>query len=80
MSELEAKKRELIKEKNSFEEILFNKEKALKKFKRVWTQQEEDMNDDIEHFKKTMEEKKKTIEILIQSVDDSLAKFNEQPK
>jgi len=40
----------------------------------------EDLQEDLEHFKSTMDERKETIIELIKSVDDSLARFNTMNK
>ena len=83
ISDLEAKKRELIKEKNSLNDVLLEKHKALKLLQRqkddtivILDRQIEDATDAVTNFEKTMEDRKGLIEELIKSTDDSLNRFN----
>ena len=65
ISDLEAKKRELIKEKNSLNDVLLEKEKILKGIERqksdtivILDRQIEDAQEEVANFKKTMEDRK----------------------
>jgi len=87
IAELESKKRELIKEKDTLNDTLKNKERQLKDLERrksdtimVVDRQIEDQKEEIVHFKETMAERKETIVELIKSMDDSLARFGELNK
>jgi len=82
ISELESQKRELIQERDSFMDEVNKREKDLKKLERNKSDQLighdrgiEDAKEELETFKKTMNERKETIKELIQSVDDSLKRF-----
>jgi len=85
--ELESKKRELIKERDSLGQNLLQKQKGLKEFERqksdtmlVCDRKIEDLKEDIENFETTMAERKETIVELIKSVDDSLERFKLKDK
>jgi len=82
IADLEAKKRDLIREKNNFDEETKGKEKSLRDLERaladntlVLTRKIEDAKDDLDNFKTTVKEKKGTVDELIKSLDDSLARF-----
>ena len=82
IAELETKKRELIREQNSFADQLKNKERAVKDLERtrddntmVLNRKIEDANEGLNHFKDTMTERKETIKELVKSIDESLARF-----
>jgi len=87
ISDLESQKRQLILEKDSLDEELKNKEKALEKVMRqkedntvILDRQIADAKDDVENFKTRMKELKVTKETLIKSVDESLKRFSEMQK
>jgi SMC interacting uncharacterized protein involved in chromosome segregation len=87
ISELESQKRKLIQERDGLNDTLKNKEKMLRDIERLkadkivaMDRDIEDINDDLKHFKSTMEDRKVTIVELIKSVDDSLARFSNLPK
>lgn len=73
IGELEEKKRSLIKERESFSDIIRNKKKEIKEMKRELEDAEEELLD----YEESVEERKETIKELIASVDDSLKKMNE---
>ena len=70
--ELEDKKRNLILERDSFEDQVRSREKNIKKLEREL----EDIKEELEEFKETKEERKTTIAELIASVDDSLTRLS----
>lgn len=83
IAELETNKRKLIKEKASLEDDLKAKERAVKDMERnkadniiIIDRKIEDLKEDLENFKSSMEERKETIAELIKSVDESLARFS----
>ena len=87
ISDLEKQKRELIKERDSLNIALQDKEKELKVTERAksdqmmgWDRKIEDVKEDLENFKSTMEERKETIKELIKSVDESLNRFSQLNK
>ena len=87
ISDLESKKRELIKEKDGLNDKLIERQKHLKLIERqksdnnmVLDRQIEDIKEDIKIFEQTMKERKETIGELIKSVDDSLNRFNTMGK
>ena len=72
ISELEEQKRNLIREREGFDNLLILKKKELKELNREL----EDKNEEIKDFEDSMENSKKTITELIASVDDSLKRFS----
>ena len=83
MSELEAKKRDLIKERDGLKEQALAKEKNLKLLQRkkddtilAFDRELADQTEDKKNFEAAMAETKVTIDELIKSVDDSLDRFN----
>ncbi|MFW6283020.1 MAG: hypothetical protein ACOC1P_03130 [Minisyncoccales bacterium] len=83
ISELEQQKRNLIKERDSLNEELLEKDKKVKELERqkadtiVYVDRQiEDAQAERDNFEKTMAERKETIKELIKSVDDSLTRFN----
>jgi len=83
IAELESKKRDLIQERDGLNNEMILKEKELKNTVRTksdqilaWDRKIEDLQEDLENFKKSMDQRKETIQELINSVDDSLARFN----
>lgn len=87
ISDLENKKRELIKERDGLFDLLITRERNLKNIERQkldhmiqLDRQIEDVKEDIENFRKTLEERKSTITELIKSVDDSLERFGKISK
>ncbi|MFA5133046.1 MAG: hypothetical protein WC444_07000 [Candidatus Paceibacterota bacterium] len=83
VSDLEAKKRELIKERSGLKDTLLAKQKNLKNIERqkadtivLIDRQIDDLKDDIANFEKTLTEREATINELIKSVDDSLGRFS----
>ena len=76
ISDLEEKKRALIKEKDSFKDAIRKREVAIKNGKR----QLEDMEEELVNFKESIEEKKATITELIASVDNSLERLSSLSK
>ena len=82
MSDLEQKKRDLIRERESLNDLLLEKEKKLKMLERqkadnimIIDRQMEDVTLDINNFKAMVVEKKQTITELLKSVEDSLSRF-----
>jgi len=73
ISELEGKKRNLIREREGFDKLLLTQKKELKELKR----EVEDKEEEIKDFEDSMEHSKTTISELINSVDDSLKRFTE---
>lgn len=87
ISDLEGKKRELIRERDNLNNELLGRQKNLKLMERRkadWLLQAnreiEDIKDDIEQFEKTMKDKRDTINELIKSVEDSLERFTKLNK
>lgn len=76
ITELEAKKRELIIERDSFEGQVKQREKQLKNLNR----QLEDVEEELTEFKDSIKDKKETITELIKSVDDSLNRLGKMGK
>ena len=72
MSELEEKKRALIKEREGFHDIIKAKKNEVRNEKREL----EDMEDDLKDYEGTVKERKETIQELIGSIDESLKRFN----
>ena len=72
IADLEKRKRDLIVERDSLDDVLKSKERKLKDLKRDM----EDIEEDIEDFKSKMKDKKETISELIKSVDESLNRFS----
>ena len=72
ISELEEQKRNLIREREGFDNLLVLKKKELKELNREL----DDKNEEIKDFEDSMENSKKTITELIASVDDSLKRFS----
>ena len=72
MSELENKKAELIRERESFADKIKVKEIEIKNFVRAL----EDRQEDLKFFKETLEDRKETIKELIAGIDASLERFN----
>ena len=72
IADLEAQKRQLIKDLSSFSEQIGFKEKNIKLAKRNL----EDMEDDLKLFKESLNDRKETINKLIESVDNALNRFN----
>lgn len=82
ISELEEKKRDLIREKNGFADQIIEKEKSITILKRskedtivVLDRKIKDEEEELANFNKTVDERKETIEELIKSVNDSLGRF-----
>ena len=82
ISELEAKKRNLIRERDGLGDVLKEMEKTVKLLERqkkdsntLMDRKIEDKKEEIENFSKTMEERKETIKELITSIDMSLERF-----
>ena len=73
VAELEEKKRNLIRERDSLDKVLLSKKKDLKELKR----EIEDKEEEITEFESSMEDSKKTIQTLIESIDESLNRFSE---
>jgi len=71
ISDLEEKKREFIKERDSFDDQVRYKLKQIKLAKR----QIEDMEEDMEEYEKGIDDRKLTIIELIKSVDASLERL-----
>jgi len=76
IAELEAKKRNLILERESFAD----KVRATKKRIRDSERELEDDREDLAEFEKSIGDRKETIDELIKSIDDSLARFAELNK
>lgn len=82
IAELEGKKRDLIKERDSLDEESKAKDKSLVNLERqkvdtivILDRQIEDAKEEADRFKTTMTERKVTVEELINSVNDSLDRF-----
>ena len=82
IAELEGKKRDLIKERDSLVEESKAKDKSLVNLERqkvdtivILDRQIEDAKEEADRFKTTMDERKVTVEELIKSVNDSLDRF-----
>lgn len=71
IAELEDKKRNLIRERDSFESQVKDKEKGIKELKRDL----EDLELELKDFKDSIKEKKATIQELITSINESLKRF-----
>lgn len=87
IAELEAKKRDLILDRDSFTDKLEEKARELREAERNKTDQMvahdrkiDDIKDDLEKFKTTVDERKATIAELITSIDESLKRFGEIAK
>ena len=87
ISEIENKKRELIKERDGFNDVLVQMEKEIKLVERnksdhilQYDRKIDDLREGIENFKKNIDEKKSTIIQLIESANDSLKRFGEMSK
>lgn len=85
ISDLERQKRDLIRERDGFTDKVFEKERAVKDLERkksdtivIIDRQLDDLKVDLEQYKKTMDERKVTVQTLIDSIDTSLAKFGSQ--
>ena len=83
MADLEERKRKLISERDGLEEALLERQKELKlhdrkveDLQRQLDRQREDLVEGISNFEAMMESKKATLNELIASVDQSLARFN----
>jgi len=72
IAELEKNKRELIREKESFKDVIRNKERDIRDLDRELT----DAKEALEDYKSRVEERKETINELIKSLDESLARFS----
>lgn len=72
IAELERQKRELIIERDSFDETLIRKQKALRDLQR----RIDDDKVDIEKFEKSIKDKQETIKELISSIDLSLQRLS----
>jgi len=82
ISELEQKRRTLIQERDGLNDVLINKQAELKKMSRqksdtvlIMDRQIEDKQEEITHFEKTLKERRETIIELINSVNESLKRF-----
>jgi len=71
IAELEKNKRNLIREREGFDELLSSKKRGLKEMKR----EVEDKEEEIKEFEESREKSKETINALIESVDVSLKRF-----
>jgi chromosome segregation ATPase len=71
IAELEAQKRNLIREREGFDKVLLLKKRDLKDLERDL----EDKKEELKEFEESMEASKQTITQLIESVDDSLKRF-----
>lgn len=87
ISELEEKKRNLIRERDNIKNELEEKKKNLKLLEReksdamlLLDRRIEDSKEDITVFQEDMGERKETIKELIVGVEDSLARFAELQK
>jgi len=87
IAELEANKRNLIRERDGLADQLLAKEKQIKErerqkedYNRAWDRQIEDLNEDIKNFKATLEEKKQTVNDLIKGLDESLNRLGKFTK
>ena len=72
IAELEHDKRNLIKERDSFDSVLKMKERELKELKRCI----EDKEEEIANFKESMKTSRETITELIKTLDESLNRFS----
>lgn len=71
ISDLEAQKRNLIMERDSYPDKIRAMERDIRDAKRHIEDKEEELN----HFKGRVEERKETLKELIASVDESLKRF-----
>lgn len=83
VADLEERKRDLIKERDSFDDELNNKEKEIKLLIRqkednivIMDRKIDDAKESLEHFKSRIEDKKTTLNELIASIDKSLERFS----
>ena len=72
IAESEAQKRNLIREREGFDNLLIEKKKELKELQRDI----DDKKEEIKDFEDSLEKSKETITELIASVDDSLKRFS----
>ncbi len=87
ISDLEVQKRELIRERDGFDDAIKVKERGVKDVERqkgdqivAWDRKLEDLNEELTTLKETVEERKSTIKELIISINDSLARFGKLAK
>jgi len=76
IAELEESKREMITERESFSDKIFNKKRRIRDSER----ETEDMKEVLAEYEKNVEDRKATITELIKSIDDSLNRFAELNK
>ena len=72
IAELEAKKRELILQRDGLDKTLKAKQRQVLEMKR----QLEDEQDEVKEFESSLEMQKETFETLIKSIDESLQRFS----
>jgi len=73
IADLEAQKRNLIRERDSMNDKVKEHEQVIKELKR----QIEDAELDLKNFKESMDDKRVTITELIKSIDESLKRLSE---
>jgi len=72
ISDLESKKRELIRERDGFADRILAMKKEIKTSEREL----EDAKEDLKDFEKSVTDRQTTIKELIKSIEDSLARFS----
>jgi len=72
ISDLESKKRELIKERDGFKDRIKSQKRTIKDSEREL----EDAREELKDFEETVVERQATIRELIKSVEDSLNRFS----
>ncbi len=76
INEMEDKKRQMIVERDGFDDLLAQKKKQIKQFERTL----EDAKEELDEFVKTKEAKTDTLNELIKSIDESLQRLSSQKK
>ena len=76
IAELEEKKRDLIRDRDSLGDELKSKKRSIRDYERDL----EDKKEEAKEFEESLEERKETINELIKSVDESLNRFAELNK
>ena len=72
ISDLEEQKRELIRERDGFDDVIKARERRIKDINRALEDKQEDLKD----FKAKIKDNEKTLNALIKSVDESLQRLS----
>ena len=72
IADLEQKKRDLIRERDGYQDQIERKEREIKNTKRKL----EDLQEDLKNFKDNVKEKKETTKELIKGIESSLERFS----